>query len=174
MTISDLAYLDAAGTSSLLEANSAVDVNVDRAKHQRLIRPLVANAFWQGKGPTLGLWAHQQSAISHSIAYLCAETRLETELNVREAALLKLPTGTGKSGIIAIVSRCLSNVRRTLLLTPRKALSEQLLDDVKERFWNNIKFPPSSLAEALIERVLPNRVPALLTELKKAKRRVVL
>src|SRR6267142_6823584 len=98
MTKSHLAYLDAAGTSSLLEPNAAVDVNVDRVKHQRLIRPLIASAFWQGKGSTLGLWAHQQSAISHSIAYLCAETRLKTEINVREAALLKLPKGTGMFG----------------------------------------------------------------------------
>jgi hypothetical protein len=52
-----------------------------------------------------------------------------------EAALLKLPTGTGKSGIIAVIFRCLPTDRKVLVLTPRAALTEQLLLDIRYRFW---------------------------------------
>jgi superfamily II DNA or RNA helicase len=59
---------------------------------------------------------------------------------VREAALLKLPTGTGKSGIVAVLARCLPKVKRALILTPRESLVVQMSDDVRYRFWGHLGY----------------------------------
>ena len=57
-----------------------------------------------------------------------------------EAALLKLPTGTGKSGVIAVLARCLPAIHKVLILTPRTALTDQLLRDIRYRFWGHLGY----------------------------------
>ena len=60
------------------------------------------------------------------IAYLTGEKTIPKRADQIEAAPLKLPTGTDKSGVVADLSRSLPDVREVLVLTPRKALTEQL------------------------------------------------
>jgi hypothetical protein len=91
-----------------------------------------------------------------------------------------MPTGTGKSGLVALLSRCLSTVNRTLELTPREALVEQMSDDVLLRFWTHLgcavqaghRFTADAptmgaeLQRAYVETLLPSRGDAILQALQ--------
>jgi len=186
-----LKFLNVAGTSSLQSGSGNRLVGrptVDAAAHSRELTRLARAKYWTGQKSIRPLWPHQQAALSHTVAYLLADRRLLDESAVSEAALLKLPTGSGKSGIIAILSRCLTRVRKVLLLTPRTALTEQLLQDVRWRFWNHIGFDaapkttwsaPSKVAglavdDAMIERLLPGNVSLILDQVDASDKRVVL
>ena len=102
------------------------------------IKSLKKYRFWSGRSEGPKLWEHQIVAISTVTAYLNSDNRSAKFGGRQEAALLKLPTGTGKSGIIAVISRCLPRIKRVLVLTPRRALSDQLLRDIKYRFWGHM------------------------------------
>ncbi len=114
---------------------TAIDQQGFRDDHNRLAR----FAFWKD-GPGPQLWDHQKAAIGTIVAYLNADKKIPERPEQTEAALLKLPTGTGKSGIIAVVARCLPRIRRVLVLTPRQALTRQLLADIRYRFWKHIGY----------------------------------
>lgn len=50
-----------------------------------------------------------------------------------------MPTGTGKSGVIAAITTCLPEVTgHRLVLTPWDALVRQLIDDLRHRFWQRL------------------------------------
>ncbi|MER9578553.1 DEAD/DEAH box helicase family protein [Mesorhizobium sp. M0400] len=104
------------------------------------MRYLGGYSFWDGEEGSPRLWEHQQAAIATVVAYLNGDKAIPERPEQKEAALLKLPTGTGKSGIIAVLARCLPNVRRVLVLTPRTALTEQLIADIRYRFWKHMGF----------------------------------
>ena len=86
---------------------TAIDQQAFRDDHNRLAR----YAFWKA-GSGTQLWDHQKAAIGTIVAYLNADKKIPERPEQTEAALLKLPTGTGKSGIIAVVARCLPRIRR--------------------------------------------------------------
>lgn len=111
--------------------------NIDKNAYARDIRHLKKYVFWSTKDNSPSLWEHQQAAIKTLIAYLNSKEKAK-EKSIG-SALLKLPTGTGKSGIISVISRCLPGIKNVLILTPREALTSQLFDDVNYRFWNNIR-----------------------------------
>ena len=87
---------------------------------------------WDG----LALWPHQASAVDLVQRFLAAAGG-----GPGPSALVRLPTGTGKSGVIA-VSAQLPGDDDVLLLTPWDALAIQLADDVESRFWRRIEAPP--------------------------------
>src|SRR4051795_6776130 len=96
--------------------DDAVARTVDAAAFAQALRWLQRYKFWENQAKP-ALYEHQQRAIETVVAYLSANPHLPERPTLREAALLKLPTGTGKSGIVAVLGRCLPNVRRTLVLT---------------------------------------------------------
>jgi superfamily II DNA or RNA helicase len=132
VTLDDLI---ADGRTSL---EASIKSKIDRAAFRRDIARLTRFVFWteSRKHPTL--WNHQKAAIGTVVAYLSGDKSLPERPEHKEAALLKLPTGTGKSGIIAVVARCLPGVRKVLVLTPREVLTKQLLKDIRYRFWKHI------------------------------------
>ncbi len=75
-----------------------------------------------------------------AVAYLCADRRLPLEEIANEAALVKMPTGTGKSAVISVLCRCLPTIRRALVLTPREALTDQLYRYVRRGFWSRMEY----------------------------------
>jgi hypothetical protein len=114
---------------------------VNERDYGEVARELSRFKFWTsrpGSGPFL--WQHQRVAVALSCAYISADPKLPDRPSLREAALLKLPTGTGKSGIVAVLSLCLPSVRCVLILVPREALRDQLLDDVQWRFWMHLGY----------------------------------
>lgn len=117
----------------------AIKGPVEKQYFQQAMKALASQEFWTAAAdsksyrPTNGLWAPQRRAVGTAVAYLGAvEGTAPTE-----SALIKMPTGTGKSGVIATLACALPKVRRTLIITPRRALVDQMLKDVHWRFWKH-------------------------------------
>jgi superfamily II DNA or RNA helicase len=116
------------------------------------------------------------SALGFAIAYLVGDKKLPTEGFENEAALVKMATGTGKSAVITMLSRCLPDVQRVLILTPREALTDQLYRYIRHDFWETMGFQASArsvfaddgtgtgapVPMAHIAKLLPSAVRALL------------
>ncbi|NRB54908.1 MAG: DEAD/DEAH box helicase family protein [Salinicola sp.] len=98
------------------------------------IKFLEALPVWSGTPKGLSLWQNQKQAIALGAAYV----RVSQPTSEREGALIKMPTGSGKSGVIAVLTRCLPKVRRALVLTPREGLVQQMHADIRRRFWVNM------------------------------------
>lgn len=60
------------------------------------------------------------------------------------SALLRMPTGTGKSGITAIVSHFFPEITHTLIIVPSIALIEQMIEDLQRKFWEKIGYQPEA------------------------------
>lgn len=158
---------------------------VSRSDYESAISNLAAFVFWSGSGRRIRrLYPHQVTAIAVATAYLTADPRLESEGDAPEAALIKMPTGTGKSGVIAVIARCLPKIKRVLVLTPRIALAQQLLQDIRWRFWQHLNFKVSErrtftaeaseagteLREATITAFLPSEANDLIASIAGADR----
>lgn len=93
----------------------------------------------------LTLWPHQQEALRRVTAYIAAFRQGETN----GAGLVHMPTGTGKTGVIAVLSRCVQDVGGVICITPRLSLRDQLADDISVRFFERIGVS----ADALPKRI---------------------
>lgn len=96
-----------------------------------------------------GLWQHQIGAVEMVERFLTDQRRAKGP-----SALIRMPTGTGKSGVIAVVAQELVSEKDVLLLTPWDALVKQLADDVASRFWARIGAPEPSGKEVV--RIYPS------------------
>ncbi|MCU1694670.1 MAG: box helicase [Mycobacterium sp.] len=77
-----------------------------------------------------GLWDHQRRAVDVARRYLAASSGED------QSSLITMPTGTGKTGVIAAITTCLPEITgHRLVLTPWDALVRQLIDDLSGRFW---------------------------------------
>ena len=98
------------------------------------------------------LWPHQEKAVSFAIKHL---RRFDSP------CLIRMPTGTGKTGIIASLTS-LSCQGVSLVVTPWANLRKQLIADLNERFWDKVgikKTGPDA------EKLLPSNAKALLASL---------
>ena len=77
------------------------------------------------------LWKHQSVAVQRMREYIHAFQKAKTE----RAALVHMPTGTGKTRVIASLTRYTPEVKCALVLAPRVALRRQLLKKLGERFF---------------------------------------
>jgi DNA or RNA helicases of superfamily II len=68
--------------------------------------------------------------------------------NSKKNCLIKLPTGTGKTGIMAIVSNTFEN--NVLIITPNATLPEQVAKEIENDFWNNIGYQPKKVKKVNI------------------------
>src|SRR5579862_2202744 len=96
------------------------------------------------------LWPHQKDAIRTIHRYLSEEDNRDA------AALITLPTGTGKSGVIAWAATQLPELKgHRLVITPWIALTRQLKEDIAQRFWTRLaaKDRPKSMPPV---RLLPS------------------
>jgi superfamily II DNA or RNA helicase len=80
------------------------------------------------------LWPHQVAALKFAIEHL---NSLESPF------LIRMPTGTGKTGVIACLTR-LSNSGSSLVLTPWAHLRDQMIDDVQGDFWKKVDLAPET------------------------------
>lgn len=117
-----------------------------KSTYQVSVKELGRFPFWTAGDdgtyrPKAGLWAPQRKAVALGLAYLAAQaSEKKPARGDRESALIKMPTGTGKSGVIATLACCAPGVRRTIVLTPRKALVEQMIADLSTRFWKRFNY----------------------------------
>lgn len=122
-------------------------------------------AFWR-RGLTAGyrrkgtLWLPQRRAVCFIHAYLASRSVKDAP---REAALVKMPTGTGKTAVIAATA-CLSpSARRVLIITPRVALVQQMREDLCYSFWRKLDaiFLDDGLSEGLDAEEIELRASAI-------------
>ena len=143
MQLSDLDITDPAGTDvSRLGGTCCLPPTRTAGEQQYFDHAMAALSslkFWTAATdsrmyrPSAGLWAPQRRAVGTAVAYLGAVAGSTPS----ESALIKMPTGTGKSGVIATLACALPKVRRTLIITPRRSLVDQMLNDVHWRFWKH-------------------------------------
>jgi hypothetical protein len=99
--------------------------------------------FWRAASPSnyrpaLGLWLPQRRAVQFALAYVAA--RIAGDRNAsHEAALVKMPTGTGKTAAIATLACACPGIKKVLIITPRKGLVEQMRRDLSYRFWSRLE-----------------------------------
>lgn len=60
-------------------------------------------------------------------------------------ALIKMPTGTGKTGVIGIISNIYDNYKDILIVTPNAVLPRQTKEEIDTLFWEKIGFQPHCL-----------------------------
>lgn len=103
------------------------------------------------------LWEHQRLAIDFAIEHL---------ENFDSPCLIRMPTGTGKTGIIACLTG-LSNQGNSLVLTPWAHLRNQMVADLAHAFWDKIQVAPPKNAGAplgakFVEAMFPSTADKLL------------
>lgn len=112
--------------------------------------------FTPGNYPSR-LWKHQRDALNFLIAHLNASPKLGP-------CLVRMPTGTGKTGVIAWLSMK-SAPGVTLVLTPWTNLRDQMVESLERGFWTRAKIAAPGLG---VRTLLPSNVKAVLDD-KKAK-----
>ncbi len=102
------------------------------------------------------LWPHQRSAVDVCLAYLASGSK--------RSALVHLPTGSGKTGVMATVSRLAAEVKPALILCPSAALAEQLEAQIAGAFWGRLN-ADAAWSAVRTERLLASRLDAVLAEI---------
>ncbi len=97
-----------------------------------------------------GLWPHQIEAVNKIRKYI--------KSNSKGSALIRMPTGTGKSGIIAVVTQCFKDTPNSLVVVPGKYLKKQLEEDIKEKFWKTIGISPENFPKREVKSFLPSTI----------------
>lgn len=108
--------------------------------------------FTQGNYPTR-LWKHQIEALDFLISHLNAGPKLGP-------CLVRMPTGTGKTGVIAWLSmKSASGV--TLVLVPWTNLREQMVESLRKGFWKSAAIAPPGLS---VQTLLPSNAQTVLAD----------
>jgi superfamily II DNA or RNA helicase len=112
----------------------------------------------------LPLWPHQLRAVELASQYLDAASG---RARLVGSALIRMPTGTGKSAVIAVITRCLTPDQSALVLTPSLALRRQLAQDIREDVWRDVfGISPDQWHKNVLE-LLPSTASGCLAALKK-------
>lgn len=82
----------------------------------------------------LPLWPHQQTAVGMIHRYLHRPDG--------KAALVQLPTGTGKTGVMAVVAGCRKANDDVLIVGPWRQLVRQIRTELAQTFWAKLKASP--------------------------------
>lgn len=113
----------------------------------------------------LSLWDHQRSAISTIEEYFSATTK--------RACLVHMPTGTGKTGVMAVAASQRTDEAAVLIVCPSAALVSQLLLELKDRVWQTLNADDTWKPE-LVLHLLPSAVDDLVAEIEAQKKRTIL
>src|SRR6266853_474222 len=99
------------------------------------------------------LWKHQILAIQFALERL-------RKPGPSCAGLLRMPTATGKTGVIAVLSIAIPPAQWTLVLTPWANLCQQMIEDLSERFWSSRGWLPPVVPA--VERLYPSTLTDIL------------
>ncbi len=100
----------------------------------------------------LALWPHQSAAVGMCDAYFAAAAG--------RAALVQLPTGTGKTGVMATIASRRAADAPVLVVCPSAALVDQIMREVGGAFWQRVGAPDGWTPER-VEQLLPSTVDQL-------------
>lgn len=106
--------------------------------------------------PPRELWRNQQDAVRMCDRYFRSRAS--------GAALVQMPTGSGKTGVIAVVASVRAIQKPALVISPSAALTEQLRTDVGSKFWADLRIDAAWRPERTFH-VLPSAAREMLTEL---------
>jgi superfamily II DNA or RNA helicase len=81
------------------------------------------------------LWSNQRDALSIAAQYLDSPSL--------DQAIIRMPTGTGKTAIIAVLAQLAADYPNVLIVAPWEHLAAQLHREVSSRFWQ--KSPAGTL-----------------------------
>ena len=95
---------------------------------------------------------YQIKAIETSLSYIKSSSRKQ--------ALIKMPTGTGKTFVMGVLSLLIKGCNNVLIVSPSSAIREQLHKELKKKMWEtmNIEFE----IKKSIDRLFPKNVSDLL------------
>lgn len=85
---------------------------------------------------TRSLWRHQREAVTQMARYL-ADSAYPCDV----AALVTMPTGTGKTAVVAGIIDRAGPEGHWLVLVPRKSLVKQLIRTLDEGLWTRLGIP---------------------------------
>ena len=95
----------------------------------------------------LRLWPHQKEAIETAQTYL---RKWSPQKSSNGAALINIPTGGGKTAVMAVLAHSGHGVERALVLAPRVTIRDQLAIELSAKrdngFFNKQGIKPSDLA----------------------------
>lgn len=97
---------------------------------------------------TLNIWDHQKDALNQISDYINKYTD--------KSFLVKMPTGTGKTGVFASLTRIAIPEYNYIIVTPSTALKFQIIDELKTKFWNKIGYDESQLEQQFIDSLVPS------------------
>ncbi|MCK1270824.1 MULTISPECIES: DEAD/DEAH box helicase family protein [unclassified Bradyrhizobium] len=113
----------------------------------------------------LRLWQHQQDAVIAGERYFASGSK--------RGALIHMPTGTGKTGVMAVLGMRRAATAPVLVVCPSAALVAQLMTEFSGRFWDTIGAPAEWRPDAVIQ-ALPGSVDVLETTLLKSAGSVII
>ena len=67
------------------------------------------------------------------------------------AGLVQMPTGSGKTGVIATLARCETRIGPVVVIAPRVGVRAQLARHINDRFFEHANFDPGLLPRNVIE-----------------------
>jgi superfamily II DNA or RNA helicase len=104
----------------------------------------------------LQLWPHQHAAVVAASAYFDSKST--------KACLIHMPTGTGKTGVIAVLASIRAGVAPVLVVCPSAALVEQLETQILTGFWETIN-ADDIWRPSFVWQLLPSGVSKLVEKL---------
>lgn len=110
---------------------------------------------------SLNIWDHQKEAINSISEYLNSKSE--------KSYLVKMPTGTGKTGVFATLTRIVYPKQNYIIVTPSTALRDQIIEELKERFWSKISYDSTKLQKQIIIDLLPSTFVDTYEKIKKNK-----
>lgn len=114
----------------------------------------------------LGLWPHQLDAVVRCEKYFRSDSQ--------KGCLVHMPTGTGKTGVMAVLATRRAVDRPVLVVCPSAALVAQLQYEFRSEFWDKIAAAEEWRPD-LVLQALPGAIDKLADTLDKARgKRVII
>jgi superfamily II DNA or RNA helicase len=113
----------------------------------------------------LDLWPHQLDAVRVGDHYFSSGSK--------RAGLIHMPTGTGKTGIMAVLATRRCKEKPVLVVCPSSALAHQLRQEFQSAFWQKIGASALWRPDAVLE-LMPSSLSRLVKDLDDAQNKRVI
>lgn len=92
------------------------------------------------------LYPFQREAVDKMREYISAFSNLDT----KGSGLVNMPTGSGKTAVIAVLTRCIPDVKSSLILCSRTVLRDQLFKEIQGPVFQKLGLP--------LRRTVPGKI----------------